>query len=652
MSLDDDVTLRAAGGLGDALGKGLIQLHDALVCPTDEVRGLLDHGNGRSFLTSLWKVLASGLNNPDELRQGFLLRLHGKGRGLSTWMAARPAVPSGLPAPFPQVLLPLTSGTRIEVADGGLDNANFCHALAEIDDEDLVGLTEGRCIVSAKTQGLLRPLYQDGIGTHTVSLHPSDLLQELAEQWSYCLTPDRLHALRPISQDEAWLFVVSNPQGATWGGTLRARAADGSLQPLRNLLQKKALGSFYDTDEEGKDELLRAAFAPDDRVLDPAYIERSEDWRVFRWLRVEHNVDAKMMANWYTDLEEDRRPDSVRYLLDGELQEHVLSRLVPLNARPQWLWDFDDVRRMLEDLCDEPWRRLRLLSALFPDQFAPEPLPDQIESDTFFQQLLEWWNDDAVRSEVLSAYERAAWPDWLRRDGIAEGLRMDSVDHWLVLLVLGACRSLGRTQDHQHRSFLELAHKEGWWDVFKTPEDAGAWMGVLQDWQDHALTKLTYPYWMSLFPAIYQLSRYRKIYVRLLKSAGQRPESMYQVTRLLAPRVDEALTGAGTHFDAPPAPLNIGLHWVLRELVRLEIVRGEHLFPDCWVPSEQVLNVLRRLGLPSDESLHNPEKARIIFDFLADELGTETPNLHLAFDIPLRHIAQNEELRRELGLER
>jgi len=46
------------------------------------------------------------------------------------------------------------------------------------------------------------------------------------------------------------------------------------------------------------------------------------------------------------------------------------------------------------------------------------------------------------------------------------------------------------------------------------------------------------------------------------------------------------------------------------------------------------------------------EKARIIDKFLADKLETETPNLRLAFDIPLRHIDKNEELRRELGLER
>ena len=587
VSLDDDVTLRAVSGLGEALGKGLIELHDTLVCPTDGVRGLLGHGDSRSFLTSLWKVLASDLDNQDLLRRKFLMQLHGDGRGISAWMAARSAVPSGLPAPFTQVLPPLTSGTRIEVANGGLDNENFCHALAEIDDEDLVALVEGRCIMSTETQGLLRPLCQDGSSIHTEPLRPSGLLRELADQWDHCLTPDRLHALRPIARNEAWGFVAYDPQGATWRGTLKARAMDGNLQPLRNLLLREAPRWFDDNDADGKDELLWAAFAPDDRVLDPAYIEHSEDWRVFRWLRVRHRVDAEMFP--------DRFP-----VQDQEGEE---------------------------------------------ERIHPEP-------ETFFQRLSEWWDDDAERSKVIADYEKRAWPTWLRQDGIAESLIADSRDHWLALLVLGACQSLGRTRDEQHRGFIELSHNEGWWGVFKMPGNDEAWMNVLRVWQDQAVHKIEYRTWMSLFPTIYQLSRYQDVYVRLLKSAGRRPADLHQVTHLLAPRGDEALTGAGTHFDAPPASLNMGLHWVLRELVRLEVVEGEHLFPDCWVPSEQVLLLLEKVGLNRpDDSMSNSQKARDIFNFLADKLGTETPNLHLAFDIPLRHIAQNEELRRELGLE-
>ena len=295
-----------------------------------------------------------------------------------------------------------------------------------------------------------------------------------------------------------------------------------------NLLLRDAPDRIDHTNADGNDEFLRAAFAPDNRVLDPAYIERNEDWRVFRWLRVQHRVDAAMMAEWCADLPKDLHSAAIHYLLHGELGSSVLRHLEPIEGRPRWLREYDDVCRLVEVSARNPGVGKSFLVALFPDRFhEPESRRDRIrpESDTFFQQLLEWWDDDAVRSEVISAYERAAWPEWLRRDGIAAGLQMGSVDHWFALLVLGACRSLGRTQDRQHRSFLELAHSEGWWEVFKTPCDVGAWMGVLRDWQDDALAKLPYLPWMSLFPAIYQLSRYRDVYVRLLKSAGRRPKA-------------------------------------------------------------------------------------------------------------------------------
>ncbi|MCY3837253.1 MAG: hypothetical protein OXH09_01130 [Gammaproteobacteria bacterium] len=658
VSLDDHTTLRAVGGFGEALGRGLIELHDVLVDPSDASLRALVNRDGRVFLSSLWKVLALGLNNADTLRQKFLRELHGNGRGISAWMAARSVVPTGLPAPFSPLLPPLNAGMSCEVAVGGLDDPNVCAVLAEIDDEEFRPLVGSRRIVSEETHRLLAPLRtlgdKDRNRIRSTQIRPCDLLEALAGQWGYDLTPARLHALRPLSEGTAWDLISNDPNGATWRPRLQARSADGSSQPLQRLLFREASALRDETDGDLRDEFLRSAFAPNVRILDSPYIECREDWTVCRWLRMQHRVDANEMADWYTGLEEDLRPAAVRYLLDGELQERVLSHLVSRNTRPPWLVAFDDVRRMLEDLCTEPWRRQRLLGALFPDRFhAIEPTsPPVPDSKKFFNLLLAWWDDPAVRTKVIAACEKQAWPEWLRRDGISGRLQAGSEDHWLALLVLGACRSLGRTQDYHHRRFLELAHERGWWDIFTNPDDVGAWMGMLRGWQDDSCAKLIYPSWMSLFPAIYQLSRYRDVYVRLLNSAGLRPDNMYQVTRLLAPRVDEALTGAGTHFDAPPAPLDMGLHWVLRELVRLEVVEGEHLFPDCWVPSEQVLRLLDALGFDRPvDGMSNSQKARAIFRFLASELGTATPNLHRAFDVPLRHVSSNEVLRLRFGLD-
>ncbi len=657
VSLDDHTTLQALDALGHELGRGLIELHDVLTGSTEAAHclGVSSGVDGQGFLSSLWKVLASGADNPDTLRQKFLLRLHGNGHGISAWMAARSVVPTNLPAPFPPLLPPLSPGLSWEVATGGLDDPNLCAALAELEDEDFRSIVASRRIVSTKTDGLLTRLRELPGGYGRPSVSPSDLLAELAEKWDYLLTPARLHALRPLSRAAAWALVSNDPCGATWCSRLRALSTAGSFQPLQKLLVHDACPLQVEADGDLEDELLRSRFAPSNRILDPAYIGCPEDWILFRWLRVRHRVDAAEIANWYRAVEEDRRPAALRYLLDGRLQDRVLYHLNSIEARPSWLRDYDGVRLMLQDLCAQPWRRQRLLGALFPDRFrGPESWPvPVVGSDPSFNRLLEWWDDPAVQSEVLAAYERQAWPAWLRRDHDLSGrLQAGSEDHWLALLVLGLCRSLGRTQDSQHRVFLELAHREGWWDVFRAPDDAGAWMRMLREWQDSAVTKLDYAQWMSLFPAIYQLSRYRRVYVRLLKSAGQRPDHMYDVRRLLAPRADEALTGAGTGFDAPPAPLDMGRHWVLRELVRLEVVDGAHLYPDCWVPSEEVIRFLHRLGLGRpDDAMANPQKARTIFDFMASELDTATPNLHRAFDIPIRHVASNPDLRRRFGLE-
>ena len=660
VSLENETTLRAINSLGHALGKGLIELHDVLSANAEPALCPMAGGDSRSFLSSLWKVLASGADNSDKFRRSLLRSLHGNGRGISAWMAARSIVPTGLPAPFPTVLPPMSKEVSWEVASDDLGNPDMCAALTVIDDEDFRVLVDSRRIVSEKNASLLLSLC-DLQATETdricfTPLEPCHLLARLAERWEYCLTPARLHSLRSLAQNSAWDLISNDPQSVTWRGRFQARAVDGSIQPLRKLLLREASSLRGEGDADLEEELLRSAFAPDFRTLDPTYIEHGEDWRIFRWLRVQHRVDTAEIADWYMDIKEDLHNAAIRYLLDGELQERVLSYLVPLNARPPWLRDFDDLRQMLEDLCEESWRRQRLLGTLFPDRFhAPEhPSPPvQIDPETFFINLLEWWDDAAVRSEVIAAFEERAWPEWLRREGISNRLQADSEDHWLALLVLGVCRSLGRAKDGHHRSFLELAYRKGWWDVFKTPDDSDAWMEMLRDWQDDAQAKLTYPRWMSLFPAIYQLSRYLDVYVLLLKSAGQRHQHMYKVTRLLAPRVDEELTGGGILFDAPPAPLNMGLHWVLRELVRLDVVKGEHLFPDCWVPSEQLLQLLDPLGLDRpDNGVSNSEKAHAIFDFLASELGTQLPTLHLAFDIPFRHIALNADLRIKFGLER
>lgn len=651
VALDHENTRRVAKQLGEALGKGLVALHEALANNAGPSCGLPGREGVATFTASLWKVLSSGIDTEDTLRRDFLRCLHGPGRGVSAWMGVCSVVPSKLPAPFREQLPALVSDMRIEWA--AQDRALW-RAVAEI--EDLARLAGSHLVVSNAVAERLRRLLPNEI-RELRRLEPTDVFTELAETWDHLLTSDRLHALRPLANEHVWKLIGAEDNRHRWSAKCVARSAAGTLVPLSELLVPSDLNLNDETHASlaaEADEPKRAAFAPDTHVLDRAYISAPEDAAMFRNLRARLQIDAATMAAWFIDLADTKRTAALRYLLHGRLKSEVLEKLVPSDARPSWLSDREAVWRMVDGL-GEDWQCHSLLAALFPEhgRNGPEtPSTRHPRPEDFFERLQDWWNDPTNRKNVLDHYERAAWPDWLRKGkaGIAESLRTGSDDHWLALLVLGACQGLGRSQPKQHRGFLEAAHRERRWTVFRNPDKHASWMRLLDKWHDNAVDHLGHVPWMSLFPTIYLLSRYLNVYRRLLRTAPQRQN--LDPTELLSPRSDSALSGAGGHFDAPPVPVKHGLHWILRELVRLDVLeRKEHLLPYCWVPSEQVFRFLGPFGLESpDGNASNSDKARAVYDFLTPRLRT-TPHLHYAFDIPLRHVDSNEDLRRDFGLQ-
>ena len=651
VSLEARETIDVINFLGKHLGKGLINLHDTIINGTSKTKIKLSTREGaKKFLSSLWHVLITGLNEQDRQRKDILLRLHGLNRGVSFWMANRSALPSGLPPPFPYWLPNIVHSTPIEIAANDLDNPYLCKAIEEI--KEMNFLIQKHLIISQENADRICPLRE----TEFTHITPLDILKELSEVWDNFFTPDSLHSLRPFAEDSIWKIISNDSKSSSWHFRLRALSASGDYNHLRFLLLP--LNSINIKKDFAKDELLRAAFAPDENILDPSYIKCLDDVKVFHKLRVRHEMNSEKIASWYDKLSVEKQPDALHYLMFGDLNNEVIEHLKQKEIRPYWLDSYDELLRMIENMDEvEYWRQQSLLSALFPNKFQPKSesvklktiIPESAKVN-FFKRLKEWWDDQNERNKVIREYENKTWPNWLRRESITNGLCSDSNDYWLGLLILGACRSLGLTKASQHRNFLEYAKEEGWWDIFKKPDDTSEWMSILRNWQDNATENLKFHRWMSLFPAIYQFSRYIDKYRRLLKSAGKRPENLYSIRYLLSPRIDSALTGAGQQFDAPPAPLNMGLHWIMRELVRLKVIDGVHLFPDCWVPSDKLLRLLSQLGMSSHENIEsNPEKAKEVFEFISIKMQIKHPNLHRAFDIPINYI--NENLRKDFGLE-
>ena len=650
VSLDDEITKKSLERLGTALGNGLLSLHD-LVCNNEEneCSFLSEIGPGDIFLSNLWTVLTSGLDTNDELRKTFLLNLHGQGKGLSKWVTERSVVPTSLHYPFAEKLPAINQNLKLRIAASELKDIKLCQAMAKI--KGVNEVIQEYDVISESNFGLLKILINE-INTTPSRLSFMDIFKEALDRWNWQLDPEALHSLSGLADEELYrkLRDIWLPEN-NWIKEIKAKSEEGAYSGLRKLLLpavvESYLGSLHEDDLE--DELLRSKFAPSNNILDPDYISSEKDVKIFRLLRAGHGIGAETLAEWYHHLSADKYRFGLDYLLRGKLSREVLKRL--RDDSPEWLRNHDNVKKFLDATNADEWEKHHLLTVLFPDnyqQIPSEPTPIQV-NENFFKRMQEWWNNEDTRHEVIAKYEEEAWPDWLRNEGLKQGLENCSKAHWMVLLILGACRSIGRTKDSQHRSFLEFLKNKGWWETFKDHLTSEDWMNVLKEWQDESSIYMDKLQWMSLFPSIYQFSRYYEVYCRLLITSSKRPVDFFHIQALLAPRVDPALTGAGKNFDAPPAPVNFGLHWILRELYRMEIIKGDHIAPFCWVPSSRLIEFLQGVGMPVDDNSDHQVKAKSIHNFIQNKTGSDKNNFHCAFDIPLLHIIDDEELKRELG---
>jgi hypothetical protein len=670
VAIDREDTKRVAQRAGLTIARRLGALYDALPEHWPELAGALglppepSDEAVRAFWRSAWETMAKGwksVQNADAARVELVRSLHGGAAGLTGLARRRSTLPTGLPGAFdvltrlnqvkyvaepeleePEVLITITSWSWLDssFAPGAVVSRRVFDVMKGLNPE----------LSRAQTMGLVEVLERwaspSGVGVdreRAVELH--DVVDWLT-----------LPSMRTDVREAArrWMASLTFPSrgrhGAPPAKLLLPRLSDEVETELSNLGEADRLRKLGD-------EYLRAGFAPADRVLSAGVASDARAVRFFLTARRLQAGDRGELEQWAREAQMPKRQEAaLRYCIRGEFGYALCERFRDEPLR--WFRD----RSALSSPLIAGWSmpdKVDLQNALFPfksldpvERLDPVVVVPTRTVRTFFDRFTEWWDQPAVRAEVIAAYEQRAWPGWLRVN-LAEGIREDSPEHWLALLVLGSCRSLGWAEAGHHRRFIEEAQSRGWWDVFSRPKDDDAWMEMLRVWQDKAVTRLDYARWVGLFPSIYQLSRYLPKYRRLLRSATRRPAEMYQIHVLLAPRGDERLTGAGTQFDAPPAPLNMGLHWVLRELVRLgDLELADHMVKDCWVPGAQVIDFLRPLGLDIPAGFtSNPDKAQAIYEFLAGEFGIEHPHLHRAFDVPLRHVAKNASVRKQLGLE-
>lgn len=284
---------------------------------------------------------------------------------------------------------------------------------------------------------------------------------------------------------------------------------------------------------------------------------------------------------------------------------------------------------------------------------GPSPLVGSaaasLQPGPVLEGIARWWQQQ--HKTITALYEQRLYPEFFRPRELKSALENDAASRhreaWLLLLTLGLCQQwIPRKGLGAERGFLQTLLENGTWSSLTGPE-ASDWTKALSQWLETGIDHRRFDFWLILFPWLYQLQRHQQAFASILLEAPRLIETG-QFGILWQPRRNPKLEGY-PHLRVPPlnALYGLGGRWVLRELVRLQVIppaAAAALAPECFVHRRAVRLFLARLGLPEEKSHDKEGGSRAIYDFLSHHLPGD-PSFGGSFDLPLLWLALHPALK-------
>ncbi|EJM18904.1 hypothetical protein PMI21_01875 [Pseudomonas sp. GM18] len=403
-----------------------------------------------------------------------------------------------------------------------------------------------------------------------------------------------------------------------------------------------------------QEESLRHNLAPSQLRLHKDYYFSDEDataveLEFFRLCRGGMAAPAKDIAKWILSLEdEETKKAALIYLCKGNLRIEVSEKV-----RGQgWLADVlnnETLLRVLQE--DEREGLIRLLAT--GEQIARVVLDNwdkprkafrsSIDLPTALVRIHDWWSSSDGAASYGSNYHKDLYPcGTVDLQENPETGRFDR-SSWLTLFALGAFQSIGQTGKKQHRGFIDHCQQQGWWKVFaeKDPkEQPDDWMRIIGEYAESQHDNEKWLLWICQFPKLYRLARWLDDYVDLFKSVDKYTEP-FSLEQLKTPRANALYQGGG--IDAPPInrTLKIGAHLVMRELLHHGVIHTPLAIPHAYAPIERIKTLFGSFD-------HEICTSEDIYKLLREHLGAERATFGDFYDIPLRIIAENDDLQSKL----
>ncbi len=439
--------------------------------------------------------------------------------------------------------------------------------------------------------------------------------------------------------------------------SIEFKGRDNRYHPAKQLL----LGHVgeLDRDDRREDERFRAQFAPDARVLSEEY--HGTGLVFFDVCREKLDADSRLMAEWIVQAKgSTKRKAALEYLAHGQLAATIVVEVQRRGMKDTWLEHLassdafhaltEETKARLLDLVPTDLRPIIDWDSLRQDA-TPTHLP--FDAEDVLLKIHAWWHGDADQPQkrfngltYREEYERRTYPNG-GPTHLADttAAASESRKEWTTLMLLGLLHTMGRAGAGQHRQFLQNCEDDGWLDMFAASEpDSERWMAFVSSYLERQVDEAEYFHWMRQFVGIFQMSRYLDDYIELFL-AIDRVNRTFQLTEITRPLASSLFQGGG--IGAPPLcrVLGLGACFIVRELVRLGLLKSHFAFRHCFVPTKRVRDVFKLLGCEGlDLKVERWNISTHIYDFVIQQIGPERATFSDAFDIPFQFIAEDDSL--------
>lgn len=215
------------------------------------------------------------------------------------------------------------------------------------------------------------------------------------------------------------------------------------------------------------------------------------------------------------------------------------------------------------------------------------------------------------------------------------------------MFALACFQSFGRTQDGQHRTFIEQGWESWWHDMAESrpPGDVHSWLDRLKRWSAAEQFDQDYLPWRRTFVDLYTIARWLDEYIELFRKLPRiiEDQGTISLNELLRPSYSPVVMPLG--LDAAPLlrSIGIGSNWMIREFLRFKVYDSLYealLAPYSWAPSRRVRDLLNELGADVGE-VADKEASRRMHQFVTRHLGRNHARFSGDFDLPLQLITRD-----------